>query len=82
MYNKNAERHKGDKMSFEYIQEYYGLELKKNQIVKIKDTEKMGVVTKATAHVFVRLSGEKVARPYHPYDIVVIQPQADKGETR
>lgn len=54
-------------MSFEYINNYYGLEFKKGEIVEALG--KMGVVTKATNHVFVRLSGEKTATPYYPTDV-------------
>jgi len=53
-------------MSFEYIANTYGKTFKKGQIVKVTDTSqkppppwKLGVVVKATHHVFVRLDGAK-----------------------
>ncbi len=63
-------------MSFEYIASYYGKTFKRGQIVRITDTSqnppppgKLGVVTKATNHVWVRPDGEKHANPYHPSDV-------------
>ena len=54
-------------MSFEYIEQAYGLKFKKGQIVRALG--KLGVVAKATNHVYVRLNGEKSATPYHPTDV-------------
>lgn len=54
-------------MSFEYIKQAYGKKFQKGQIVLACGS--LGVVEKATHHVFVRLSGEKRASPYHPGDV-------------
>ena len=63
-------------MSFEYIANAYGKTFKQGQVVRVTDTSqkppppgKLGVVTKADNYVWVRLSDEKNARPYHPSDV-------------
>jgi len=63
-------------VSFDYIASAYGKNFKKGQVVRVTDTSRkppppgqLGVVTKATHHVWVRLSDEKIAKPYHPADV-------------
>lgn len=63
-------------MSFDYIANTYGLKLKKGQVVTALG--KLGVVTKATHHVWVRLSEEKVANPYHPSDVKVLNEESTR----
>ena len=54
-------------MSFEYIKDYYGKSFKKGQAVTALG--KVGVITKATNYVFVKLNGDKTSQPYHPDDV-------------
>jgi len=56
-------------MGFEYINNTYGLNLKRGVRVVYSGVKppKLGTVIKADgAHVLIRLDGERIARPYHP----------------
>ena len=53
---------------FAYIERYYGMKFHKSMAVRALG--KPGVVTGTeSAHVLVRLSDMKFARPYHPTDV-------------
>ena len=61
---------------FEYVNTHYGKSLKRGSIVTVPRTvagqptaRVLGVATKATHHVYVRVDGEKHANPYHPDDV-------------
>lgn len=61
---------------FEYVNTHYAKSLKKGSIVSVPRTDPgkparrvLGVATKATMHVYVRVDGEKHAMPYHPNDV-------------
>ena len=53
---------------FDYIRDYYGLDIKKGMHV-LDAKGRRGVVVGATHHVKVRLEGEKHANFYHPNDL-------------
>jgi hypothetical protein len=57
-------------MSFDWIRQTYGIDLRKGQIVRALG--KPGVVVKAERLVYVRLDGEEHAFPYHPKDVAPI----------
>lgn len=72
---KNEERN-GVVKEYDYIEQTYGLKVNKGQIVRALG--KLGVVTKKTNYVFVKLSEEKTASPYHPSDIEVEESKDEK----
>lgn len=53
---------------FAYVRDAYGMPWLAKGIA-VMACGKPGVVTDATHYVFVRINGEKHARPYHPDDV-------------
>jgi len=59
-------------MSIEYVRRCYRMPWLKRGL-RVLALGKPGRVTRATAHVYVRLDGEQHAKPYHPHDIECAQ---------
>jgi len=55
-------------MSIPYVRARYRMPWLKRGL-RVLAMGKPGVVTRATAHVYVRLDGERRAKPYHPHDV-------------
>jgi hypothetical protein len=64
-------------MSFDYVRRFYGVPAKRGGRVLVTESNGAkfyGTITRATHYVFVRIDGEKHARPYHPEDVEYMTP--------
>jgi hypothetical protein len=52
--------------NYEYIRRQYGVPVKRLGSVLVNG--KLGTITYATHHVYIRLNGERHSKPYHPTD--------------
>lgn len=58
-------------MSMAYIRKTYGVPVARGRRVEVRKSNGAlfyGRITRATHYVFIRLEGERHARPYHPTD--------------